>query len=399
MLGSPSRQLSASETAALERVLTPLAELAHTPPREVSRVLVLSDDSRLKALLRLYLQKRKYVVDYAPGGAAAIARIRESEPDVVVLDVPTLVPGCLDPVKFIRSEHLDTAVIVATADRSEDLAIEALRCGADDYLRKPFKSEEFDAELDRVVERLMERRENAAQHRQLGVQLARAAQIQADLLPHESPAIAGFELSACCMPAQWVGGDFYDWQQIAPNLVKLTVGDVMGKGMPAALLMAAVRTVLRSVASDNDPVEAVQSMAATLDEDLGRSGAFVTLFHAQIDTTTSQLTFVDAGHGYVLLRRADGTVQSLTPWSLPLGIVADEKYQGGTVTLDPGDVLVVYTDGLKEARPDLWPTREALAAHVSGSMSAASIVEGLLQKAKAAGPLTDDITVVVLRRV
>src|SRR6185503_9788350 len=168
MLGSPSRQLSASETAALERVLTPLAELAHTPPREVSRVLVLSDDSRLKALLRLYLQKRKYVVDYAPGGAAAITRIRESDPDLVVLDVPTLVPGCLDTLKFVKAEHLDTAVIVITGDRSEDLAIEALRCGADNYLRKPFKGDEFDTELDRVIERLMATREKAAQHRQLG---------------------------------------------------------------------------------------------------------------------------------------------------------------------------------------------------------------------------------------
>jgi phosphoserine phosphatase RsbU/P len=399
MLGSPTRQLSVQETAALERARTPLAELAHTPARAVSRVLVISDDPRLRPLLRLYLQKRKYVVDYAPEGSGAIARLHESEPDLVVLDVPTLVPGCLDTLKLIKTEHLDTAVIVTTADRSEDLAIEALRLGADNYLRKPFKSDEFDAQLDRVIERLMASRENAAQHRQLGMQLARAAQIQAELLPRECPPIAGFELSACCMPAQWVGGDFYDWQQIAPNLLKLTVGDVMGKGMPAALLMASVRTVLRSVASDSDPVEAVQSMAATLDDDLGRSGAFVTLFHAQIDTATSQMTFVDAGHGYALLRRADGTVQSLTPWSLPLGIVSDERYQGGSVALDPGDVLVVYTDGLKEARPDLWPTREALATHVAGNMSAACIVEGLLNKAKAAGPLTDDITVVVLRRV
>ena len=130
------------------------------------------------------------------------------------------------------------------------------------------------------------------------MKLARAAQIQAELLPRECPAIAGFELSACCMPAQWVGGDFYDWQQIAPNLLKLTVGDVMGKGMPAALLMAAVRTVLRSVASDNDPVEAVQSMAATLDDDLGRSGAFVTLFHAQIDTATKYLTDGEKNGGW-----------------------------------------------------------------------------------------------------
>jgi len=383
----------------MRRVVTPLAELAHTPSRSVSRVLIVNADSHTVPLIGPHLASRKYVVDYALNGSDAIAKVEALQPDLVLLDVPTSTPGCLDVLKFIRSESLDMAVIVITSDRTEDLAIEALRNGADDYLRRPFKNGEFETELDRVVNRLTAQRASAAQQRQLGVQLARAAQIQAELLPRECPAMTGFELSACCMPAQWVGGDFYDWQQVAPNTVKLTIGDVMGKGMPAALLMAAVRTVLRSVASDNAPVEAVQSMAATLDDDLGRSGAFVTLFHAQLDTATAQLTFVDAGHGYALLRRADGTVQSLTPWSLPLGIVSDEKYQGGSTTLDPGDVLAVYTDGLKEARPDLWPTRDALAAHIGASMSAASIVEGLLDKAKAAGPLTDDITVVVLRRV
>jgi len=383
----------------MRRVVTPLAELAHTPSRSVSRVLIVNADSHTVPLVGPHLASRKYVVDYALNGSDAIAKVEALQPDLVLLDVPTSTPGCLDVLKFIRSESLDMAVIVITSDRTEDLAIEALRNGADDYLRRPFKNGEFETELDRVVNRLTAQRASAAQQRQLGMQLARAAQIQAELLPRECPAMTGFELSACCMPAQWVGGDFYDWQQVAPNTVKLTIGDVMGKGMPAALLMAAVRTVLRSVASDNAPVEAVQSMAATLDDDLGRSGAFVTLFHAQLDTATAQLTFVDAGHGYALLRRADGTVQSLTPWSLPLGIVSDEKYQGGSTTLDPGDVLAVYTDGLKEARPDLWPTRDALAAHIGASMSAASIVEGLLDKAKAAGPLTDDITVVVLRRV
>ena len=383
----------------MRRVVTPLAELVHTPPRPVSRVLIVNADPRTVPLIRPHLAARKYVVDYAVNGSDAFAKLQAAQPDVVLLDVPTLTAGCLDVLKFIRSENLDMAVIVLTADRSEDLAIEALRCGADDYLRRPFKGREFETELDRVVNRLTAQRTSVAQQRQLGMQLVRAAQIQAELLPREFPAMTGFELSACCMPAQWVGGDFYDWQQVAPNLVKLTIGDVMGKGMPAALLMAAVRTVLRSVASDNDPVEAVQSMAATLDEDLGRSGAFVTLFHAQLDTATAQLTFVDAGHGYALLRRTDGTTQSLTPWSLPLGIASDEQYQSGCTTLDPGDVLVVYTDGLKEARPDLWPTRDALAAHIGAGMSAASIVEGLLEKAKAAGPLTDDITVVVLRRL
>lgn len=361
-------------------------------------MLIVDGDPGVHQLLKRRLEARKYVVDYAPHGDEAVARLKTLMPDVVFLDVPSTADHGLDILQAIRSDNLDMAVIVMTADRSEELAVEALRSGADDYLRKPFDREEFDTELDRVVERLADAREKAALQRQLGMQLARAAQIQTELLPRDIPTMPGFEMSACCVPAQWVGGDFYDWQQTAPDLVKLTVGDVMGKGVPAALLMAATRTVLRAVASDNDPVAAVQSMAATLDEDLSRSGAFVTLFHAQLETTTGQLSYVDAGHGYALLRRANGTVESLRPWSLPLGIESEEVYEGGSVTLRPGDVLVVYTDGLKEARPDLWPTAESLSTRIKNGATAAEIVERLVSDARAGGPLTDDVTVVVLRR-
>src|SRR6266550_8320263 len=145
---APARQLSAHELEAMRRVTTPLAELAHTPPRPVSRVLIVNADARVVPLIRLHLEGRKYVVDYARSGPDAITKVKELVPDVVLLDVPTSVPGCLDVLRFIRSEKLDMAVIVITSDRSEDLAIEALRSGADDYLRKPFKSQEFETELE-----------------------------------------------------------------------------------------------------------------------------------------------------------------------------------------------------------------------------------------------------------
>ena len=364
-------------------------------------MLIVDGDPEVHRALRPRLEARKYVVDYARDEAEATVRLTHVMPDVLFLNVPAPGPNGLDLLQSIRAQNLDMAVIVITAESSEELVIEALRSGADDYLRKPFDRDEFDKGLDRVVEHLTVTRQHAALQNRLGSQLARAAQIQAELLPRNIPNMAGFELSACCVPAQGVGGDFYDWQQVSQNLLKLTVGDVMGKGMPAALLMAATRTVLRAVASDSDPASAVQSMAATLDDDLARSGAFVTLFHAQLDSSTGRLTYVDAGHGYALLRRAGGEVESLRPWGLPLGIVSDERYECGSVTLGPGDVLVVYTDGLKEARPDLWPTHEALAAQIDDGASAPEIVNRLIEEAQAWAPFRDDlddITVVVLRR-
>ncbi len=164
------------------------------------------------------------------------------------------------------------------------------------------------------------------------------------------------------------------------------------------LLMTATRTVLRSVAADNDPATAVRLTALTLDDDLSRSGAFVTVFHAQLDVTTGCLSFVDAGHGYALLRRANGTFEALPPGSLPLGVVIDEMYAAGTVVMNPGDVFVIYTDGLREARPDLWPTHDAVSRHIADAPNAHAIVERLIEDACANGPVDDDVTVVVLRR-
>ena len=354
----------------------------------------------MHTLLKDHLERRKYVVDYAPGPGDALTRIEKWAPDIVLLDVPTSSPYHLELLRLIRAQALDMAVIVTTSDRSEQLAIDALRAGADDYLRKPFQLAEFETQLARVVSHLAVKRQHAVLHRQLGTQMERAAQLQAELLPHDLPAIPGFELGASCVPAHGVGGDFYDWKQVSPDVLKLTVGDVMGNGIAAAMLMTAARTLLRAV-TDAEPAKAVQSMAATLEDDLARSGAFVTLFHAQLHVAESRVSFVDAGHGYAVLRRAKGGVELLRPQGLPLGIVTDETYEGGSVILEPDDVLVLYTDGLKDARPDLWPTPEALAATIEIGASASDIVARLLEEARAWAPLSrdiDDMTVVALRR-
>jgi len=123
--------------------------------------------------------------------------------------------------------------------------------------------------------------------------------------------------------------------------------------------------VLRALVTDNSPAAAVQRTAAALDEDLARSGAFVTLFHAQIDIGGG-VRYVDAGHGYVLLRRADGRVEELRPWGLPVGVDAHERYVEGHVDLAPGDTLLIYSDGVAEARPDVFALPVDVAACAAG---------------------------------
>jgi serine phosphatase RsbU (regulator of sigma subunit) len=162
--------------------------------------------------------------------------------------------------------------------------------------------------------------------------------------------------------------------------------------------MATVRAVLRATTAHNPPAVAVQTAAAVLATDLDRSGAFVTIFHAQLDVATGIVRYVDAGHGHVFVLRADGTIGELSTWALPLGVSSDEEFPEGSVKLEHGEVLVIYSDGLTDAQPDLLGSRSRLAAHVAGATDAVEIVDRFVDRATAAGPLPDDLTIVALRR-
>jgi serine phosphatase RsbU (regulator of sigma subunit) len=372
----------------------------------VPKVLVIDDDQEIHRLLRARLEARGYHVTAASSGEEGVTRLRELHPDLVFLDVAMSGMTGIDVLDVIRSQRLDVAVILTTAYSSEQVAIAALRHGADDYLRKPFDRGEFQAALDRTLSRLTMsrqikqlRRELEKKQVQLAEELARAAAVQSELLPVENPPLPGFEIGARCLPAREVGGDFYDWQQLPGGVLSLTVGDVMGKGMSAALLMATVRAVIRAMVSQHGPADAVQHTATSLDSDLARSGSFVTLFHAQLNTVTSELRYVDAGHGQALLRRANGSLEPLQPFGLPLGVLSTERYSEGVVMLGAGDVLVIYSDGLSEARPDLFRDQETLAAQISSSDTAGNTAQRLVDLATAqGGQLPDDLTVVVVRR-
>jgi serine phosphatase RsbU (regulator of sigma subunit) len=369
----------------------------------VRRVLVVDDDPDINRLVRARLTARGYAVDSAGDGEEALARIAEEQPDLIFLDVS--MPGIdgLAVLAEVRSRKLDLAVIMMTAFGSETVAVEALRRGADDYLRKPFDRAEFSATLGRTVQRLELGRQNAwlrarleEQHRQLEAELARAGEVQAELLPRDRPAIAPFELAARCVPARDVGGDFYDWQVSSAGDLWFTLADVMGKGMPAALWMATVRTAMRAVVRDSPPGEAMRYVARALEPDLDRAGAYVTLFLARLDGAARRLSYVDAGHGHVLLRRADGRGEPLTSRDLPVGILPDAEFRQGEVVFAPGDALVLYSDGLIDARPDLNLDAASVASLLDGAATADEMVARLIALGSATGPLPDDLTVVVL---
>ncbi|HYB96828.1 MAG TPA: SpoIIE family protein phosphatase [Vicinamibacterales bacterium] len=368
--------------------------------RAITRVMIVDDNPEIHLLLTARLEARGFIVRSASDGEEALAQFQDFRPDIAFLDVTMPRFGGLDVLQVIRAENLDMAVVLTAPMGMEQMAINALRHGADDYLRKPFDGAEFQAALDRTFTRLTLARQNTALRKHLGIQLARAGEAQAELLPQADPQVSGFELAARCIPAGEgeVGGDFYDWQELRPSTLSLTVGDVMGKGVPAALMMATVRAVMRALAPQNAPGAALQEAARTLEPDLNRSQSFVTVFHAQLDLASARLSYSDAGHGFVLFLRADGTVEDLRHVGLPLGIRPGEVYVEDTVLLGPGDMVIVYSDGLAEVLPELVGNGAALAALVDPAESAACIADRLVAIARAAGPLVDDLTIAVLRR-
>lgn len=197
-------------------------------------------------------------------------------------------------------------------------------------------------------------------HERLDRQLSTGAEIQAQLLPDHCPVIAGVELAARCRPAFEVGGDYYDFIPTRPQLSgrrreqgrwALVMGDVMGKGIPAGLLMTLLRGMLRAeVLSGHEPGRILHDLNAMAQEDLAHSHRFVTLFYSDYDPRTRQLRFANAAHNPPLIwRRQGGHIERLDAAGLLIGLQADAEFSSQQLVLEPGDVLLYYTDGVTEA--------------------------------------------------
>ncbi|KAB8145661.1 SpoIIE family protein phosphatase [Chloroflexia bacterium SDU3-3] len=366
--------------------------------------LVVDDDPDINRLILARLSVLGFTITAAPNGEVALRLMADKPADLVFLDVA--LPGIsgLEVLDSIRSSGYDTAVIMTTAYGSERVAIDALRRGADDYLRKPFEPIEFKAVLRRTTARLLLNRQNTMLHHQLEEksaqleqELANAAKVQSDLLPRSMPIIPGFELAAECVPAREVGGDFYDWRQPSADTTAFWLCDVMGKGMSAALLMATVRAVMRAVVRHSTPSEAMQYVTAALDDDFDRTSRFVTLFLGQLHGPTRQLRYVDAGHGHVFLRRASGKIEMLSERGMPVGVMPNTVYGEGSITFSPGDALLVYSDGVIDARPELELTPKTLARHLDGAGSAWAMVDRIVGLLSPIGVPPDDFTIMALR--
>lgn len=202
--------------------------------------------------------------------------------------------------------------------------------------------------------------QEARRHERVDRQLSIGAEIQGQLLPDRCPVIEGVELAARCRPAFQVGGDYYDFIPTRPELMgrrrergrwALVMGDVMGKGVPAGLLMTMLRGMLRAeVLSGLPPDRILHDLNQLAQEDLAQSHRFVTLFYSDFDPRTRRLRFANAAHNPPLIWRAQQRcIRRLDAPGLLIGLQSEAEYGCGEVVLEPGDVLLYYTDGVTEA--------------------------------------------------
>jgi serine phosphatase RsbU (regulator of sigma subunit) len=238
------------------------------------------------------------------------------------------------------------------------------------------------------------------------VQMAR--DIQTGLLPEQAPTVPGYDIAGCSVPAEMVGGDYFDYIELEDDRLGICLGDVSGKGVPASLLMANLQATLRGQAQFNGSAQDCVRWANRL---LFRSTAperFATLFYCILDPHAHELTYCNAGHERPMVVACDRTgdcTQELTEGGLVLGVLDDYEYSEGRLALQPGSLLLVYSDGLTDAvdpmdRP-FGTDRVQQALKGLSQASARETLDSLLaavERHAAGAPAFDDITLIAIRR-
>lgn len=348
---------------------------------DIERILVVDDDPLTTELLRARLEEPGVQIREAHDGDEALVAIGDFDPDLVFCDIMMPNKNGTEVLADLRGRGDERAFVITTAHGSGVLAIEALRSGADDYLRKPFQGPELQAVRERMAARVRLSKRTAALQHELDRELQRAAEVQATLLPTTLTPPAGFELAARLRAARAVGGDFYDWEEVVPEVYAFSLGNGMEHGLAAALRAATVRAALRALSASYAPAQAMALTERALRRDFEQSDAFMTLFHARLNSSSHRLFYVDVGHGRQFLLRANGDLEPLLAGSLPLGMLPDQPFESGNTVLEPGDALVIYSGGLAGGDLLTNESNRRLAAVVRGAGSAQEMVDRLFANA------------------
>ena len=247
--------------------------------------------------------------------------------------------------------------------------------------------------------------EEELERERLNRELQLAREIQQRFQPTSAPHVPGFELQGISFPCYEIGGDYYDFIERPDGRVIITLGDVSGKGTSAALLMTSLHAAIHAQSSTSQSlVETIAAVNRYLAETIPPN-RFATLFYAELDPQSGALSFLNAGHNPPLIVHAAGTMEQLAAGGMPLGIMPNAPYREGRTQLQPGDALVIYSDGVTEtqntAGEEFGPVRLYDVVARNLERSAAAIrdqIESALTKFAQGTDSVDDITLVIVKR-
>jgi sigma-B regulation protein RsbU (phosphoserine phosphatase) len=328
--------------------------------------------------------------------------------DVIRTGIPAVIPDVHLDARYVcgrAATRSEIAVPIARNARTIGaLNLESDRVDAFDHGDLEFLRFFADA-VAIVIQRALLHRQLVDRQR-LDDQLRLAQEVQAGLLPAQAPHLPGYALAGRCIPTFAIGGDCFDYFPLPDGRFAVLVADVAGKGIPAALVMASFRTLVRSHARrDPRPASLAEITNRRLPEHI-TGPTFVTAFYGVLDPATGDFTYVNCGHNPPLLVRHDGATEDLGCGGLPLGAFENSRYDQATVQLAPGDVIAIYTDGVVEndddERGDFGARRlaELIVRHRTSAPQ--DIVDRVVAETRQYHGISvypDDFTLLVMKRV
>jgi phosphoserine phosphatase RsbU/P len=377
------------------------------------KILVVDDEPDLQMLMmqrfRQKVRAKEYEFHFAENGIEALEIIRQNKGISLILSDINM-PGMdgltlLNELQNLQREDIKAVMVSAYGDM--DNIRTAMNRGAYDFVTKPIDFKDLEKTIEktlREIERIHKAQELENQLSSLNYDLDMAARIQQQILKQDFPVYKNdnrFDIFAHMIAAKHVGGDFYDFFKIDDDHLAFFIGDVAGKGMPAAIYMAVCRTMLKSIGSEvTAPAECIYKVNNMLIPESDIT-TFVTVFYGVLNLKNGELRYCNGGHNLPYLVTSEGEVTELNDvGGLLLGKFEDAGYQETSIQLNPGDSIVTFTDGITEAENESGEFFEEqrvidyLKKSVDKSLN--SRVKGLfLEVMKFAGtaPQSDDITV------
>jgi len=330
--------------------------MSHSQTDTPKADIMIVDDTRANLrLLSQILAEQGYQVRPVPSGALALAAAHAEPPDLILLDIRMPEMNGYQVCERLKADATTREVpiiFISALDAAED-KVNAFAVGGVDYVTKPFQNKEVLARVEThlTLQRLHTQLQEANQ--KMEHELALAGEVQTSFLPHRLPDIDGWQLSVVLEPARETSGDFYDVNPLPDGQVGILVADVVEKGVGAALFMALSWTLIRTYAAEY-PAHPELVLGAVNRRILKDTHAdqFVTVFYGVLDPIAGTLVYCNAGHPppYLISAPSGENLQRLHRTGLPLGLFEAETWTQQVARFAPGDVLVLYTDGITEAR-------------------------------------------------